>query len=54
MAFPRLQWRDRAGLSPDFPIKPLRAPENYQGITSDLVTVKFILQPKRFLGLLLG
>jgi len=26
--FPRLQWRDRAGLTPDFPIKPLRAPKN--------------------------
>jgi hypothetical protein len=26
---PRLQWRDRAGLSPDFPFKPLRAPKNW-------------------------
>ncbi len=25
---PHLQWRDRAGFAPDFPIKPLRAPEN--------------------------
>ena len=26
-AIPALQWRDRAGISPDFPIKPLQAPK---------------------------
>jgi hypothetical protein len=30
---PRLQWRDRAGFSPDFPIKPSRAPENIKEVT---------------------
>src|SRR5215469_1436703 len=28
-----LQWRDRAGFSPDFPIKPPRAPENIPELT---------------------
>lgn len=25
-----LQWRDRAGFTPDFPVRPLRAPEELQ------------------------
>lgn len=30
-ANPHLQWRDRAGISPDFPIKLSRAPEEIRG-----------------------
>ena len=45
-AFFDVQWRDRAGFSPDFPIKPRGAPEDTSEITHETQQVKHETQER--------